>query len=87
MSMHADDDLRHEFQEAVYDGDSDRLRPLCGLLWNLHRHHAQRLCDDLSGPHGGTYAQAARAIAEMDRTSPEGTLKLRGDRVLESDEE
>ena len=35
--MHAGDDLRHEFQEAVYDGDSDRLRPLCGLLWNLHR--------------------------------------------------
>ena len=40
--MHADDDLRHEFQEAVYDGDSDRLRPLCGLLVELHRHHAQR---------------------------------------------
>jgi hypothetical protein len=45
------------------------------------------LCDDLSGPHGGTYAQAARAIAEMDRMSPEGTLKLRGHRVPESDEE
>ena len=61
--------------------------PCAACLWNCTDIMPSALCDDLSGPHGGTYAQAARAIAEMDRMSPEGTLKLRRDRVPESDEE